>query len=226
MTEQTVEASTACPVILVTGTGSKVGKTIATAALAAALTGQGQRVSAIEPAYSVQSAPATGGTVDVDEAGEVSRLTGIDARRFSPASVEEYATAIADLARSGCYDAVLVDGTGGLLARLDASGATLADLATVLQQHDLRTGFVVVADLGPDTLSHAALTLEVLNARKLDLVGIIVGSAPRSDDLVGHTRLEQLRQAADGRFLGCLPQHAGQLPVEDFRASAGDWLLL
>lgn len=226
MTEQAVEAPTACPVILVTGTGSKVGKTIATAAVAAALTGQGQRVSAIEPAYSARSAPAAGGTIDVDETSEVSRLTGIDARRFGPASVAEHATTIADLASSGCYDAVLVDGTGGLLARLDASGATLADLATALQQHDLRTGFVVVTDSGPDALSHAALTLEVLNSRKLDLIGIIVGSAPRSDDPVAHTRLEQLRQAADGRFLGCLPQHAGQLPVEDFRASAGDWLLL
>lgn len=232
------EERLACPVIVVTGTDTEVGKTVATAAIAAALTAQGQRVLAVKP---TQTGLAPGEQGDADE---VARLAGVPVREFvrlpeplapdiaarradvALPTVAEHAAAVADLARSGEYDVVLVEGAGGLLVRLDAAGGTLADLATELRRDGLRAGFAVVVRAGLGTLNHTALTLEALHNRELDLVGIIVGSASERPDLAAQTNVEQLRELADGRLLGSLPEHAGQLEPGHFRQAAGNWLLL
>lgn len=241
MTDPTTERPTeqrACPVIVVTGTDTEVGKTVATAAIAAALTAQGQRVLAIKP---TQTGLAPGEPGDADE---VARLAEVPVREFvrlpeplapdvaarragvALPTVGEHAAAVADLARSGEYDVVLVEGAGGLLVRLDADGGTLADLANELVRDGVRAGFAVVVRAGLGTLNHTALTLEALNSRHLDLVGIIVGSVSEDPDLAAQTNVEQLREMADGRLLGSLPEHAAALDPEDFRQTADNWLLL
>lgn len=228
----------ACPVIVVTGTDTEVGKTVATAAIAAALTAQGQRVLAVKP---TQTGLAPGEHGDADE---VARLAGVPVREFvrlpeplapdiaarradvALPTVAEHAAAVADLARSGEYDVVLVEGAGGILVRLDAAGGTLAELAGELGRDGVRAGFAVVVRAGLGTLNHTALTLEALKRRELDLVGVIVGSAPEGPDLAAQTNIEQLRELADGRLLGSLPEHAGHLDPAAFRQAAGEWLLL
>lgn len=232
------ETPPACPVIIVSGTDTDVGKTVATAAIAAALTTQGQRVLAVKP---VQTGRAPGEPGDADE---VARLAGVAVREFvrlteslapdiaarraalALPTVAEHAAAVADLARSGEHDIVLVEGTGGLLVRLDAAGGTLAELAAALGSDGVRAGFAVVVRAGLGTLNHTALTLEALDSRDLDLVGVIVGSTSRAPDLAAQTNVEQLRELAGGRLLGSLPEHATQLDPADFRQAAGNWLLL
>lgn len=224
--------------IIVTGTDTEVGKTVATAAIAAALTAQGQRVLAVKP---TQTGLAPG---EPGDAAEVQRLAGVPVREFvrlpeplapdiaarragvALPTVAEHAAALADLARSGQYDVVLVDGAGGLLVRLDAAGGTLAELASELGRGGVRAGFAVVVRAGLGTLNHTELTLEALRSRDLDLVGVIIGSAPDSPDLAAQINVEQLRELADGRLLGSLPEHAATLGKDDFTQAAGKWLLL
>ncbi|MBO1765462.1 dethiobiotin synthase [Allobranchiibius sp. GilTou38] len=230
--------SSPCPVICISGTDTEIGKTIATAAIAAALTGHGQRVVAVKP---TQTGLAPGEPGDADE---VARLTDVDVREYvrlpeplapdiaarragvSLPTVAEHAARVADLTRSGEYDVVLVEGAGGLLVRLDADGGTLADLATALGRDGVRAGFAIVVRAGLGTLNHTALTLEALEARGLDLVGLIVGSLSETPDLAAETNLDQLRDLADDRWIGTIPAGASRLEPRVFRRAAADWLVL
>ncbi len=227
-----------CPVIAVTGTDTEVGKTVATAAIAAALTGRGQRVIAVKP---TQTGLTEGEPGDADE---VARLAGVQVREFSrspepPApdvaarragvslpTMAEHASQIAQLARSGEWDVVLVEGSGGVLVRLDADGGTLADLAVELSNQGVRAGFAVVVRSGLGTLNHTALTLEALRHRDLDLVGVIVGSQPTCPNCAEKTNVDQLRDLADGLLLGQIPENAAALEPQEFRRRTADWLEL
>ena len=215
-------------IILVTGTDTEVGKTIATAALAARATGS---VAVVKPAQ-------TG--VGPDEPGdlaEVRRLTGLTelhegvrlrdplapttaARRAQVPlpSVESQAKSIDDLARS--YDTVLVEGAGGLLVGLDGDGNDLSDLATHLT---VPFAFVVVARSGLGTLNHTGLTVEALRSRNLPIDGLIIGSWPAEPDLAEQCNLEDLPVTTGVPVIGRIPAGAGRLDREAFLAAAPGW---
>lgn len=174
-------------VVIVTGTNTGVGKTVATATLAARARTNGEKVAVVKP---VQT-----GTADGDcDAAEIQRLTGIEvheltrleeplapdtaARRAGveiPA-VAAYAPTITVLTSEN--DLVLVEGAGGLLVRLDTDGGTLLDLADALVAEDVRTSFVVVTAAGLGTLNHTELTVAALRARGFEPDGLIIGSWP------------------------------------------------
>lgn len=174
-------------VVIVTGTNTGVGKTVATATLASRARTNGEKVTVVKP---VQT-----GTDDGDcDAAEVHRLTGIEvheltrlgeplapdtaARRAGveiPA-VAAYAPTISALARDN--DLVLVEGAGGLLVRLDTDGGTLLDLADALLATGVTTSFVVVTAAGLGTLNHTELTVAALRARGYEPDGLIIGSWP------------------------------------------------
>ncbi|TCC39146.1 ATP-dependent dethiobiotin synthetase BioD [Kribbella capetownensis] len=215
-------------IILVTGTDTEVGKTIATAALAARATGT---VAVVKPAQ-------TG--VGPDEPGdlaEVRRLTGLTelhegirlrdplapttaARRARVPlpSVESQAKSIDDLARS--HDSVLVEGAGGLLVGLDGDGNDLSDLATHLTAPFT---FVVVARSGLGTLNHTGLTVEALRSRNLPIDGLIIGSWPAEPDLAEQCNLEDLPVTTGVPVIGRIPAGAGRLDREAFLAAAPGW---
>ena len=225
-------------VLVITGTDTEVGKTITTAAIAAALSARGQRVLMIKLAQ-------TGVTDDeLGDAQTVERLAGVDVAEhvrlpdpLAPdvaaaladetiPTVGDHAAQVLEQVESGRYDVVLVEGSGGLLVHLDAIGSTLADLATPLEAKGVRVGFVVVARAGLGTLNHTALTLEALRVRGLDLVGVVVGSQPAQPGLAERTNVDELRKLAEGQLLGGVPAGAGDLDPDAFRAAAGDWLTL
>ena len=92
---------------------------------------------------------------------------------------------------------VLVEGAGGLLVRTDEDGRTLADLA-----HALKAPVLLVAHPNLGTLNIAALTLEAMAARGLDLAGIVLGSWPAEPDLADaqqHPRPGDDRRPPAGR---------------------------
>ncbi|WP_449373153.1 dethiobiotin synthase [Arthrobacter psychrolactophilus] len=127
-------------VVLVTGTDTDVGKTLTTAALAAALQAQGASVAVYKP---VQTGVAAGEGGDM---GEVRRLAGtrdcaegvrltlpmapvaaaLRESRTLPA-LAVHVAAVQSLAAG--HDHVLVEGAGGLLVALDHDGNTIADMA-------------------------------------------------------------------------------------------------
>ncbi|MFJ3672624.1 dethiobiotin synthase [Streptomyces sp. NPDC090106] len=217
-------------VLVITGTGTEVGKTVVTAAVAATAVAAGRSVAVLKAAQ-------TG--VRPDEPGdaqEVARLAGAvataelarypdplapatAARRAgrTPVRPAEVAEAAAELATE--YDLVLVEGAGGLLVRFDAAGGTLADAAGLLGAPVL-----VVASAGLGTLNTTELTARELAARGLELAGVVIGSWPDSPDLASRCNLADLPEVSGAPLLGALPAGAASLPPADFLTAAPSWL--
>ena len=200
--------------LLVTGTGTGVGKTIVSAAIVALACDRGARACYVKAAQT----GVPGDTPDVDT---VRRLAGdidtVEGARFpdplSPAAAARIAHlapvdlgAIADVVQrlSSTYDLVVVEGAGGLLVRYDEDGTTLADLA-----RDLDADVLVVTEPGLGTLNATALTLESMANRGLRLGGLVIGSWPDAPGLAERSNVRDLEMLVAGRLVGALPAGAG-----------------
>lgn len=219
-------------VLMVTGTGTEVGKTVVTAALAALALAEGRRVAVLKP---VQTGVAEGEPGDLDEVlrlvgaqlGPPERLTLLELARYpdplapatsaaragrEPVSPEEAAAAAEKLTLD--HDLVLVEGAGGLLARMTADG-TFADVAD-----ELGAPLLVVTQAGLGTLNHTELTTEVIAERGLRCAGLVIGSWPNSPDLAAECNLVDLPEVTGAPLLGRLPEGAGKLSPAEFLAVA------
>ncbi|MFI1393902.1 dethiobiotin synthase [Streptomyces sp. NPDC020681] len=217
-------------VIVVSGTGTEIGKTVVTAALAAVARAQGRSVAVLKPAQTGVGVTEAG---DVDEVARLGGgITGVELARYpeplAPVTAavragmatvrpHDVAEAVEKLAIE--HDLVLVEGAGGLLVRFDEDGGTLADAARLLAAPVL-----VVVPAGLGTLNGAALTGEALRARGLEQLGVVVGSWPDAPDLAARCNLVDLPMDAGAPLLGAVPEGAGGLAPEEFRARAGSWL--
>ncbi|MFF6996562.1 dethiobiotin synthase [Streptomyces sp. NPDC008313] len=218
------------PVLVITGTGTEIGKTVTTAAVAATALAAGRSVAVLKPAQTGVREDERG------DAAEVARLAGpvttrelarypeplapaTAARRsgLPPVTPEEVARASADLATG--HDLVLVEGAGGLLVRFDEKGGSLADAAALLDAQVL-----VVAPAGLGTLNSTELTARELRGRGLDFLGVVLGSWPGSPDLASRCNLADLPTVAGAPLLGALPAGAGARTPAGFRAAAPGWL--
>jgi dethiobiotin synthetase len=216
-------------ILVVTGTGTGIGKTVVTAAVAALAHARGDAVAVVKPA---QTGVHPGPGSDVPDTETIERLTGVtdthELARFPDPLSPEAAARVSglpplDLAHAAEYiakladsrDLVLVEGAGGLLVRYDAAGATLADLAAMCGAPVL-----VVAAAGLGTLNHTALTCEALAARQLELAGVAIGSWPRDPGLAERENLSDLETLIGGPLAGALPAGSGGLTREEFRAVA------
>ncbi|MDH6697235.1 dethiobiotin synthase [Streptomyces sp. MAA16] len=217
-------------VLVITGTGTEVGKTVTTAAVAATALAAGRTVAVLKAAQTGVRPDEPG------DAAEVARLAGAvstaelarypdplapatAARRAGRAPVRpwEIAEAAAKLATE--HDLVLVEGAGGLLVRFDADGGTLADAAV-----RLGAPVLVVATAGLGTLNTTELTARELASRGLESAGVVIGSWPDSPDLAMRCNVTDLPEVAGAPLLGALPAGAGALSPADFRAVAPTWL--
>ncbi|MGW6459140.1 dethiobiotin synthase [Streptomyces sp. NPDC055078] len=217
-------------VIVVSGTGTEIGKTVVTAAMAAIALARGRRVAVVKPAQTGVGRDEPGDLAEVTRLG--GRVYGAELARFpeplAPATAArlagvpgvrawEVAEAAGKLATE--YDLVLVEGAGGLLVRFDDGGDTLADAARLLAAPVL-----VVAPAGLGTLNSVALTGEALRARGLEQLGVVIGSWPGAPDLAARCNLVDLPSAAGAPLLGAVPEGAGRLAAAGFRARAANWL--
>ena len=219
-------------VLLVTGTDTGVGKTVATAALACRARLLGIDVAVCKP---VQTGTASGD----DDLAHVARLSG--ARRLVgsvrlpdplapvaaaqrtrlqlPSRVElDVLVRAVDRARQ----LTLVEGAGGLLVELGSDGTTLRDLAV-----DLHAPVLVVVSPRLGTLNHTALTLEALAAKEVSCVGLVIGCWPAQPAHAEVSNREALARLAPLRAV--LPAGAGDYAPEEFAAMAeaaidADWL--
>jgi dethiobiotin synthetase len=209
-------------VLVVTGTGTEIGKTVVTAAVAALATG---RVAVVKPA---QTGLGPGEPGDVDTVGRLSGVTDLHelvrypeplapataARRAGLAALP-LASMITAVRALADRDLLLVEGAGGALVRLDADGRTIADLAAALG-----AGVLVVAAAGLGTLNAAALTVEALDRRGLTTVGVVVGSWPAEPDLAERCNLDDLPAYTGVPLLGAIPAGSGSLAPQAFREVA------
>ncbi|QNP76048.1 ATP-dependent dethiobiotin synthetase BioD [Streptomyces roseirectus] len=217
-------------VLVVTGTGTEVGKTVVTAAVAAAAVAAGRTVAVLKAAQ-------TGvGPDERGDADEVARLAGAvttaECARFpeplAPATAARRAGLapvrphdVVERARKLAvdHDVVLVEGAGGLLVRFDEEGGTLADVAALLGAPVL-----LVASAGLGTLNTTELTARELRSRGVELAGVVIGSWPASPDLAMRCNVDDLPVVAGAPLLGAVPAGAGALTPAEFRAAAGSWL--
>jgi dethiobiotin synthetase len=213
-------------VLVVTGTGTGVGKTVVTAAVAALAATRGSRVAVVKPGQ-------TGVALDEDgDLDDVRRLAGVtdlhEHARFpdplSPAAAARRAglppldlrastQSVRDLAE--VRDLVLVEGAGGLLVRYDDEGTTIADLA-----RDLAADVLVTVDPALGTLNHTALTLEAMAHRGLRLAGVVIGAWPREPDLACRSNVRDLETLAARPLAGALVAGAGALDAPEFLLAA------
>lgn len=212
--------------LIITGTGTGVGKTVVTAALAALAAARDVTVAVVKPA---QTGVGFGEPGDLHE---IERLSGVtDTHEFArflrplspdaaarqagkpPLDLEAAAEEIREL--RGTRRLVLVEGAGGLLVRYDPDGRTIADLARMLEAPVL-----VVADPGLGTLNHTALTLEAMAHRGLDLAGVVLGSWPAEPGLAHRTNIADLETLAARPLAGALPEGAAGLSRAEFLAAA------
>ena len=212
-------------VVVITGTGTGVGKTIATAALASCAAD----VAVCKPVQ----------TGSDDDLAEIARLSG--AREL--VSVARYPDALAPVAAAAAagrslpsaeqiIDVVrrvdrpgrltLVEGAGGLLVELAAGGITLRDLAV-----ELAAPVLVVCEAGLGTLNHTALTLEALENKGVSCAGLVIGSWPTAPGAAEEFNRGALARLAPVRAV--LPAGAAALAPSDFTVMAGnafdpDWV--
>jgi dethiobiotin synthetase len=222
-------------VVVITGTDTDVGKTIATAALASTLEG---RVVVVKP---VQTGVADG-TDEGADAATVQRLTGLPtleltrlrdplapdvaARRqgvrIPPVAV--HASYLRHLAND--HDTIVVEGAGGLLVHLDEDGGTIVDLVLALRESmpDAQVDVVVVTRAGLGTLNHSELTVGALRARGIEPIGLVIGSWPREPDLAEQTNRDELPRVTGLPLLGVIPEGAGARDRLGFQLAAPRWL--
>ena len=211
---------------MVTGTGTGVGKTVVTAAVAALAAARGSRVGVVKPAQTGARPDEPG---DLDEVRRLAAVTDLhEHARFpdplSPAAaarhrglppVDLYDRAATVRTLAADRDLVVVEGAGGLLVRYDEEGTTIADLARTLSADVL-----VVVDAGLGTLNHTALTLEAMADRGLRLAGVVVGAWPAEPDLACRSNVRDLETLAARPLAGALPAGAGALDPVDFLLAA------
>jgi dethiobiotin synthetase len=188
--------------VIVTGTDTGVGKTVATAALATSYAAAGLDVAVVkpvqtgllagEPGSDMDEVTVLSGVLEVHEwvrledplaPDSAARLRGVDIPRVGE---------LAERTLKVDGDVVLVEGSGGVLVRLDRDGGTIADLALALRSHGAEVDVYVVTSASLGTLNHTELTVEALRRRGLEPAGLIIGCWPRDPDLAQRCNREDL----------------------------------
>jgi dethiobiotin synthetase len=217
-------------ILIVTGTGTGVGKTIATAALASCARSNGIDVAVCKP---VQT-----GMPD-DDLAEVARLSGVQTlvsvARYPEPLAPAAAAALAGRPLPTAPDILsairavdepgrltLVEGAGGLLVELAAGAVTLRDLAV-----ELAAPVLVVCESGLGTLNHTALTVEALERQGVACAGLVIGSWPAQPGAAETYNRGTLARLAPVRAV--LPGGAGSLTPPHFaemsrQAFGAEWV--
>ncbi|GAA1754081.1 dethiobiotin synthase [Nostocoides vanveenii] len=213
---------------LITGTDTGVGKTVVTAALAAAFIAAGERVHVHKPVQTGVAAGAAGDVAEVERlvphvsTSEGLRLTEpmapVPAARIERVRLPSLTRQIEQLpALRGAADVLLVEGAGGLLVQLGGRGETIADLAA-----EARAPLIVVTRAGLGTLNHTELTLEAIAHRGLRAAGLVIGSWPARPGVIERTNRHHLA-GLGVPLLGALPAGADGLAPSEFQRLAPGW---
>lgn len=221
-------------ILVVTGTGTDIGKTIATAAIASILGDAGVAVGLCKPVQTGLDPEASG---DVDDAARLSGArTTSEFFRFPEPLAPETAARRAEMAPPTRDDLVariehfaagvevtLVEGAGGVLVRLGPD-LTVVDISAELAARGHKVSAVVVNRAGLGTLSDTELTVDRLRDSGVDVAGTVVGMWPDQPDLAERCNLDDLPRLTGVPIIGKIPAHAGRLGPGDFRAAARTWL--
>jgi len=219
-------------VVVVTGTDTGVGKTVVTAALAAAYAGRGRSVCVVKP---VQTGVAPEEPGDLEEVRRLAgAVTTVEPVRLPDPLAPDLAARVAGVTlptldaqrrvvteAAASHDVVLVEGAGGVTVRL-GEGWSLLELAGSLSA-GLPVGVVVVARPGLGTLNHTLLTVQALRGAGLPVLGLVLGAWPAEPGLTEELNREELPRLTGVPLLGAVPAGVPSSPPEEFRAGAATW---
>ncbi|MGB2718748.1 MAG: dethiobiotin synthase [Rhodococcus sp. (in: high G+C Gram-positive bacteria)] len=214
-------------VLLVTGTSTGVGKTVITAALAAAARAGGRSVAVCKPAQT-----GVGGDypdeADIDVVQRLSGVRGVELARYPEPLAPDVAArrsgrpmleldAVVDAVRAldAAHDLVLVEGAGGVAVRLGAEGFTVLDIAGAVS-----APIVIVAGAELGTLNHSVLTIAAARAAGVECAGLVIGSWPAAPSLAARVNRDELPLVTRIGLTACIPEGAGLLESRDFEALA------
>ena len=203
--------------VFVTGTDTGVGKTVVSAALAAALMRLGHKVGVMKPVETGvrPSKPTSSDAARLHAIVESEETLGaICPYRFelpvAPAAAAQAERRSIDVGvvrqvfrlLANRYDYTVVEGVGGIRVPLTAK-ADMVDLAAALQ-----LPVVVVGRAGLGGVNHALLTLDALQRRKIPLVALVLNRTHPVRSAImrlqERTTIEALRKRAGVPVLGPL----------------------
>ena len=216
--------------LFVTGTDTGVGKTVITAAVAAALRAGGVDAGICKPVQSGHRAD--------DPDGDTSRLLAWSGVGDRPEQVNLYAleAPLAPLvaargegivvepdavlrhvrAAGRLHEVLLVEGAGGFLVPL-AERWTVADLAGALGMPVL-----IVARPGLGTVNHTLLTAMAVRQAGLEVAGVVLNAEDAGTGASRHTNRSLIEEFGGGRVLGVTPRLTGPLTGRRLRAMIND----
>ncbi len=220
--------------LFVTGTDTGVGKTIATAAIGAALRAAGRTVAVYKPTQAgledgrgdIDVVRTLGGLENVHEGIRLLHpMAPVAAAEREGVELPPLATHLETIRRiAATVDHLLVEGAGGLLVQLDGAGHTLPDMAAgLIEQGETSVAAIVVCRAALGTLNHSELTFEAIQRRRVPIHGAIIGAWPEEPDPIELSNRAYLA-AHPVPLLGAVPAGAGALAPEAFRRDAAGWL--
>jgi dethiobiotin synthetase len=207
----------------VTGTGTEVGKTVVSAALAHDLRQQGMSVAVFKPAVTGLDEPGEPDHALLRRAaGSAQSDDEIAPYRYGPPASPHLAAAQADVkidperlcsgARSAAAgaDALVCEGVGGLLLPLSCllGGAVPNKGANYLVRDlavDLGLPLIVAASPGLGTINHTLLTLESARAAGLNVTAVVLTPWPEEPSAIESSNLETIEGLGEVTVL-TLPQ--------------------
>ena len=216
--------------IFITGTDTRVGKTLLSGAFAAALRERGMNIGVMKPVESgcnrvkgsLVAADAlflkelSGSNDDIDlinpyrlehslAPATAAEMEGV---KIESAKIEDAYTRLKSM-----HDLVIVEGAGGLLVPLNDS-LLMADLIKILQLPVL-----VIARSSLGTINHTLLTLRSAEASGLEVVGVIVNHVTPDQGLAEKTCASSIKKFTRVPILGVFPF------VEDAQKSNKEYLI-
>lgn len=206
--------------VFITGTDTGVGKTVVAASLLAAARARGIHAAPMKP---VQTGCTGRGSrlrapdldfclaaADLNPAPEEQRW--MCPYRFIPAASPHLAARLRGLHISketikahfrkilSKYDAVVVEGAGGVLVPIDERN-TMLDIMKAL-----RIPVILVARAGLGTINHTLLSLAELRRAKLNVIGIVlVQSTPGKKGIIEKDNARTIGRLGGAPVLACLP---------------------
>jgi dethiobiotin synthetase len=207
----------------VTGTGTEVGKTVVSAALAHDLRQQGMSVAVFKPAVTGLDEPGEPDHALLRRAaGSAQSDDEIAPYRYGPPASPHLAAAQADeeidpeRLRSGARsaaagaDALVCEGVGGLLVPLSwRLGGAMRDQGANYMVRDLAVDLglpmIVAASPGLGTISHTLLTLESARAAGLNVAAVAITPWPEEPSAIESSNLETIESLGEVTVL-TLPQ--------------------
>jgi dethiobiotin synthetase len=216
--------------LFVTGTDTGVGKSVAAAAICAALVTRGEPVAAFKPVVTGLDDPPGEWPPDhvllARAAGGRQTPEDVAPYRFGPPVSPHYAAELADeaiepsriLTAARGHELLVCEGVGGLMVPI-TPGYLVRDLAV-----DLGLPVVIAARTGLGTINHTLLTIEAARAAGLTVAGVVMTPWPSEPEPIERSNRETIERLGSVAVHGLPPTDPDSLAAAGASLPLDDWL--